>query len=157
VVFGKRTASKFVILLRFKKFVLLMKTVTLVSFVEEIIGTLPLTVPNMRLNYIREPEIREKELWHMIKPLNDNLLIEKVPNEKKVGSIVLTSEKKTGNLATVVALGPGKTLESGKLVKIEGVKVGDKVIYREYAGTDYEDGDHKYLIIKAEDILAVVD
>lgn len=134
-----------------------MKTVTLVSFVEEIIGTLPLTVPNMRLNYIREPEIREKELWHMIKPLNDNLLIEKVPNEKKVGSIVLTSEKKTGNLATVVALGPGKTLESGKLVKIEGVKVGDKVIYREYAGTDYEDGDHKYLIIKAEDILAVVD
>jgi chaperonin GroES len=111
----------------------------------------------MRLNYIREPEIREKELWHMIKPLNDNLLIEKVPNEKKVGSIVLTSEKKTGNLATVVALGPGKTLESGKLVKIEGVKVGDKVIYREYAGTDYEDGDHKYLIIKAEDILAVVD
>jgi chaperonin GroES len=92
----------------------------------------------------------------MIKPLNDYLLIEKAPAEKKVGSIVLTTEKKTGNLATVVAIGPGKVDEEGKLVKITGLKVGDKVIYREYSGTDYEDGDHKYLLIKAEDILAVV-
>lgn len=96
----------------------------------------------------------------MIKPLNDYLLIEKVPSEKKVGSIVLTSEKKTGNVATVVALGPGKVASegtnAGTLVKITGIKVGDKVIYREYSGTDYEDGDHKYLLIKAEDILAIV-
>ncbi len=93
----------------------------------------------------------------MIKPLNDYLLIEKLPSEKKVGSIVLASEKKTGNVATVVALGPGKANEDGKLVKIEGVKAGDKVVYREYAGTDYEEGDHKYLLIKAEDILAVIE
>ena len=91
-----------------------------------------------------------------IKPLNDYLLIDKVPSEKKVGSIVLTSEKKQGNIATVVALGPGKVDENGKLVKIEGIAVGDRVIYREYSGTDYEDGDHKYLLIKAEDILAIV-
>lgn len=93
----------------------------------------------------------------MIKPLNDYLLIEKLPSEKKVGSIVLASEKKTGNVATVVALGPGKTTEDGKLVKIEGIKAGDKVVYREYAGTDYEEGDHKYLLIKVEDILAVIE
>jgi chaperonin GroES len=93
----------------------------------------------------------------MIKPLNDYLLIEKVPNERKVGSIVLTSDKKVGNVATVVAVGPGKKDDDGKLVKIEGLKKGDKVIYREYAGTDYEEGDHKYLLIKAEDILAVID
>lgn len=92
----------------------------------------------------------------MIKPLNDYLLIEKVPAEKKVGSIVLTSEKKTGNVATVVAIGPGKVDEDGKIVKIAGIKAGDKVIYREYSGTDYEEGEHKYLLIKAEDILAVV-
>jgi chaperonin GroES len=92
----------------------------------------------------------------MIKPLNDYLLIEKVPSEKKIGSIVLTSEKKQGNVATVVALGPGKVNSEGKLVKIEGLKAGEKVIYREYSGTDYEDGDHKYLLIKAEDVLAVV-
>jgi chaperonin GroES len=96
----------------------------------------------------------------MIKPLNDYLLIEKVPSEKKVGSIVLTSEKKTGNVATVVALGPGKVVSEGvsvgTLIKITGIKVGDKVIYREYSGTDYEEGDHKYLLIKAEDVLAIV-
>lgn len=91
----------------------------------------------------------------MIKPLNDYLVIEKLPTEKKVGSIVLTSEKKTGNVATVVALGPGKT-EEGKLLPIAGIKEGDRVIYREYAGTDYEEGEHKYLLIKAEDILAIV-
>ncbi len=90
-----------------------------------------------------------------ITPLNDYLLIEKVPSEKKIGSIVLTTEKKQGNIATVVAVGPGK-FEDGKLHKIEGISVNDRVIYREYAGTDYEDGDHKYLLIKAEDILAVV-
>ncbi|MCI2111478.1 MAG: co-chaperone GroES [Bacilli bacterium] len=93
----------------------------------------------------------------MIKPLGDNLLIEKVPNEKKVGSIVLTSEKKTGNLATVLAIGPGKEDAAKGLLPIKGIKVGDKVVYREYAGTDYEDDGHKYLLIKAEDILAVVD
>lgn len=93
----------------------------------------------------------------MIKPLGDYLLIEKVPSEKKVGSIVLTSEKKTGNVATVVALGPGHKDDKGNVVKIEGVKAGDKVIYREYSGTDYEDDGHKYLLIKGEDILAVVD
>lgn len=90
-----------------------------------------------------------------ITPLNDYLLIEKVPSEKKIGSIVLTTEKKQGNIATVVAIGPGKA-EDGKLLKVEGIAVGDRVIYREYAGTDYEDDGHKYLLIKAEDILAVV-
>ena len=92
----------------------------------------------------------------LIKPLNDYLLLEKLPSEKKVGSIVLTTEKKQGNIATVMAMGPGKTDENGKLVAMSGVKVGDKVIYREYAGTDYEDDGHKYLLLKLEDVLAVV-
>ncbi|MCI7068441.1 MAG: co-chaperone GroES [Mollicutes bacterium] len=92
----------------------------------------------------------------LIKPLNDYLLLEKLPSEKKVGSIVLTTEKKQGNIATVMAMGPGKTDENGKLVAMSGVKVGDKVIYREYAGTDYENDGHKYLLLKLEDVLAVV-
>ena len=92
----------------------------------------------------------------LIKPLNDYPLLEKLPSEKKVGSIVLTTEKKQGNIATVMAMGPGKTDENGKLVAMSGVKVGDKVIYREYAGTDYENDGHKYLLLKLEDVLAVV-
>ncbi|MCR5490912.1 MAG: co-chaperone GroES [Bacilli bacterium] len=91
----------------------------------------------------------------MIKPLNDYILLEKVPNEKKVGSIVLTSEKKQGNVATVIAVGPGKK-EDGKLVALT-LKAGERVIYRDYAGTEYEEDGHKYLLIKEEDILAVVE
>ncbi len=91
-----------------------------------------------------------------IKPLNDYLLLEKLPSEKKVGSIILTTEKKQGNVATIMAMGPGKVDDNGKLISIEGVKVGDKVIYREYSGTEYEDDGHKYLLIRVEDVLAVV-
>lgn len=94
----------------------------------------------------------------MVKPLQDYLLIEKIPAEKKIGSIVLASDpKKTGNVATIIAIGPGKVNDKGTLVKIEGLKVGDKVIYREYSGTDYEEGEHKYLLIKAEDVLGLVE
>jgi chaperonin GroES len=92
----------------------------------------------------------------MIKPLNDYVLLEKAPAEKKVGEIILTKEEKKGNVANVVAVGPGKKDENGKLVAID-LKKGDRVIYREYAGTDYEDEGHKYLLIKAEDIIAVID
>ena len=92
----------------------------------------------------------------MIKPLHDHVLLEKLPNEKKVGSIVLTTEKKVGNVATVIAIGEGKLDDKGNLRKVS-VKVGEKVIYREYAGTDYEDNGHKYLLLKDEDILAVVE
>lgn len=91
-----------------------------------------------------------------IKPLGEHLLIEKLPCEKKVGSIVLATEKKQGNVATVIAIGPGSVDEGGKLHPIEGIKAGDRVIYRDYAGTDYEEDDHKYILIKAEDILAVI-
>lgn len=92
----------------------------------------------------------------MIKPLSDYVLLEKVPSEKKVGSIILTSEKKTGNVATVVAVSENPIDKDGKKISLN-VKVGDKVIYREYAGTDYEENDKKYLLIKNEDILAIVD
>lgn len=92
----------------------------------------------------------------MIKPLNDNILLEKLPSEKKVGSIILTKEEKAGNVATVVATGPGVTLESGKFVPTT-LKEGQRVIYREYSGTNYEDDGHKYILLKEEDILAVIE
>lgn len=91
----------------------------------------------------------------MIRPLSDYVLLEKEPNEKRAGSIILTTEKKTGNVARVVAIGPGK-IEEGKLIPMT-LKVGDKVIYRDYSGTDYEEGDKKFLLIKEEDVLAVIE
>ncbi len=92
----------------------------------------------------------------MIKPLFDNVLLEKKPSEKKVGSIVLTSEKKEGNVATVIAVGEGKKDENGNLIPMI-LKEGDRVIYREYSGTEYESEGHKYLLLKEEDVLAVIE
>ena len=92
----------------------------------------------------------------MIKPLNDIVLLEKLPSEKKVGSIILTKEEKAANVATIVAVGPGMTLEDGKLIPTT-VKVGQKAIYREYSGTEYEEDGHKYILLKEEDILAIVE
>ena len=92
----------------------------------------------------------------MITPLFDNVLLEKLPSEKKVGSIVLTTEKKEGNVATVIAVGPGLRDEKGALIPMT-VKQGQKVIYREYSGTEYEDEGKKYLLVKEDDILAVIE
>ena len=92
----------------------------------------------------------------MIRPLNDFVLLEKLPSEKKVGSIILTKEEKKGNVATVIAVGQGAKDENGKLIPIT-LKVGERVIYRDYSGTEYEDDGHKYLLIKEEDILAVIE
>ena len=92
----------------------------------------------------------------MIKPRHDNVVLEKLPNEKKVGSIILTSEKKAGNVATVLAVGEGKLDENGKLIPL-GLKEGQRVIYREYSGTDYEEDGRKFILIREEDILAVIE
>ncbi|MDY5440637.1 MAG: co-chaperone GroES [Candidatus Enteromonas sp.] len=92
----------------------------------------------------------------MIHPLHDYVLLEKVPQEKKVGSIVLTTEKKVGNVATVIALGEGAVNEEGKHIPFS-VKIGDKVIYRDYSGTDYEEEGRKFILIKEEDILGILD
>ena len=120
------------------------------------ISTRLLTVPKVRLRYGSELIPKEKTK-NMIKPLNDYVLLEKASGEKKVGSIILTSEKKTANLGTIVALGEGKKDDKGVNHPIEGLKAGDKVVYREYSGTDYEENVKKFLLIKDEDILAVVE
>lgn len=91
----------------------------------------------------------------MIQPIHDYVLLEKIPQEKKVGAIILATEKKSGTVATVIALGEGKRDEHGNLIPFV-VKENDRVIYREYAGTEYEEDGHKYLLLKEEDILAVV-
>ncbi len=93
----------------------------------------------------------------MIKPLADYVVLEAKPAEKKVGSIILaTEDKNKSNVATVIAVGPGKENDKGQLIKMS-VKVGDRVIYKEYSTTDYKDGDKKYLLVRNEDIIAVID
>jgi chaperonin GroES len=93
-----------------------------------------------------------------IKPLGDRILIKQLESEEKTkGGIVLPdTAKEKPQEGKVIAVGPGKVLESGKIQE-PGVKVGDKVLYGKYSGTEVTTkSGEEYIIIKEEDILAII-
>ena len=85
-------------------------------------------------------------------PLGDRVVLKQVEAEEKTKSgIILTSQaQEKPQEATVIAVGPGKDD-----VKME-VKVDDKVIYSKYAGTEVKLGGEEYIVVKQDDILAIV-
>ncbi len=87
-----------------------------------------------------------------IKPLADRVLIEPaVAEEKTAGGIIIPdTAKEKPQKGKVVAVGPGKIDEPMT------VKVGDKVLYGKYAGTEISDNDNDYLIMRESDIVAIV-
>lgn len=92
-----------------------------------------------------------------INPLQDYVLIEPLEEEKKSkGGIVLpeTAEKEPQQ-GKIIAVGPGKRLSSGKIIEPE-VKKGDVVLFKKYGPDEIKVGDKKYLIAKAEDVLAII-
>ncbi len=93
-----------------------------------------------------------------LKPLNDRVIIKaKEAVEVSKGGIILpdTASKEKPVEGVVVAVGPGKLNDDGKRTALT-VKVDDKVIYSKYAGTEIKVDDEAYLILREEDILAVV-
>ena len=93
----------------------------------------------------------------MLKPLHDYVVLEKEKEEQKTQSgIILTDKpKEQPSRGIVISVGPGKT-EDGKLVPI-GLSEGMNVIYKKYSGTEITIDKKDYLLIKAEDILAIVE
>jgi chaperonin GroES len=92
-----------------------------------------------------------------LKPLGDRVVIQpKKADEKTKSGLYLpsTASKDKPIEGTVVAVGVGKNNEQGQKVPME-VKVGDNVIYSEYAGTEIKVHDEKYLIVREDDILAI--
>ncbi len=92
----------------------------------------------------------------MIRPLGDRVLLKKLEAEEKTaGGIILTgSAKEAPQEAEVIAAGPGE-VQDGQTVPME-VKVGDKVIYSKYSGTDVKHKGEEYILVSQKDILAVV-
>jgi len=92
-----------------------------------------------------------------IKPLGERVVIKKLEAEEKTKSgIVLTgTAKERPQEAEVVAVGPGAIVD-GSRMEME-VKVGDKVLYSKYAGTEVKVDGEEYTILKQEDILAIVE
>ena len=91
-----------------------------------------------------------------LRPLGDRVVLKKIIAEEttKSGIVLPGSEKEKPQMAEVVAVGPGGVVD-GKTVTME-VQPGDQVVYAKYAGTEIEVEDEKYMIIKQDDILAIL-
>ncbi len=92
------------------------------------------------------------------KPIGEKLLVKRFEAEgKTAGGIVLPeAAKEKPTEGTVIALGDGKLLDSGKRSKFQ-VKKGDRVVFSSYAGTEVKIGVEEYILMSEEDILAVIE
>ncbi|NLZ25440.1 MAG: co-chaperone GroES [Clostridiales bacterium] len=94
----------------------------------------------------------------VIKPLFDKVVLKPIDNTEKTASgIVLPgSAQEKPQFAEVIAVGPGGTSVDGKEVSMQ-VKVGDKVVFSKYAGSEFKIDDQEVIIIRQADILAIIE
>lgn len=92
-----------------------------------------------------------------IKPIFDRVLLlpKEANKETKSGIILPTASLEKSQIATVIAVGEGGNVD-GKEVKIQ-VKPGDEVLYSKYSGTEFTYEEKKYIVIKQNDILAILE
>lgn len=92
-----------------------------------------------------------------VKPLADRILVKRVAEKevKKGGIIIPDTAKEKPMEAEVIALGHGKVSDEGKQIPFQ-VKEGDTVLIGKYSGTEVKVGDEEYLILREEEVLAVL-
>ena len=92
-----------------------------------------------------------------IRPLDDRVVVEPVESEQRTARVIVLpdSAKEKPQRGTVLAVGPGKLLDSGKRGELS-VRVGDQVIYGKYGGTDIEVNGDEVKVLRESDILAKV-
>ena len=90
-----------------------------------------------------------------INPLGDRVVIEPTPKEdvSKGGIVLPDTAKEKPQEGKIIAVGPGKMSDDGKRLVME-VKVGDKVVYSKYSGTEFKLDDEEVVILRESDILA---
>jgi chaperonin GroES len=93
-----------------------------------------------------------------LRPLGDRVVVKPLPREEmtKSGIVLPDTVKEKPQEGEVLAAGPGKMLEDGKREAMD-VKVGDKVLYAKYAGTEFKVEGDDLLIVSQKDILAIVE
>ena len=93
-----------------------------------------------------------------MKPLGDRVIVEPLEQEEKTASGIILPEtaKEKPQQGTVLAVGPGRRDDAGKRVPMD-VKVGDKVLFQKYGGTEIKLEDKKVLILRETDIMAIVE
>jgi chaperonin GroES len=98
-----------------------------------------------------------KEERMNVRPLSDRVVVKPLEaEERKQGGIIIPdTAKEKPQQGEVIAVGPGKVSEQGEKIAME-VKVGDKVLYGKYSGTEVTVDDEDYLIMRESDILAII-
>jgi chaperonin GroES len=93
-----------------------------------------------------------------IRPLHDRILVERLEEQevKKGGIIIPDTAKEKPQEAKVIAIGTGKVTEDGKKLPLD-VKVGDRILFGKYSGSEVKIDDKEYLIMREEDVLAILD
>ncbi|MFH1712036.1 MAG: co-chaperone GroES [Patescibacteria group bacterium] len=94
-----------------------------------------------------------------LKPVGNNIVLKPLDSEKTTASGIIipdTVDKERPEKGEVLAVGPGKVLDSGQRQPIE-VQVGNKVIFKKYAPDEFEIDGQKYLIISSDDVMAVIE
>ncbi|MAB82190.1 MAG: co-chaperone GroES [Phycisphaerae bacterium] len=93
-----------------------------------------------------------------VKPLEDRVLVRPLEAEKKTASGIYLPEsaKEKPMQGTVVAMGPGKLLDSGERIS-PSIKSGDTVVYSKYAGTEVEIKNETHLIIRESELLGIIE
>jgi chaperonin GroES len=93
-----------------------------------------------------------------IRPLHDRILVERLEEKevKKGGIIIPDTAKEKPQEAKVIAAGNGKVSEDGKKIPLD-VKAGDKILFGKYSGSEVKIDDKEYLIMREEDVLAILE
>jgi chaperonin GroES len=93
-----------------------------------------------------------------LKPLGDRLVVRPSEREEmtKSGIVLPDTAKERPQEGTVLSVGPGRTLDDGKLEKME-VREGQKVLFQKYAGTEFKLDEEDLLILSQKDVLAVIE
>ncbi len=92
-----------------------------------------------------------------IQPLGDRVLVKQIEEKEQVkgGIIIPDAAKEKSQEATVVAVGLGRKLDDGKRASFD-VKVGDRVLISKYGGTEVSHGGDKYMLLREDDIVAIL-
>jgi chaperonin GroES len=93
-----------------------------------------------------------------IRPLHDRLLVERLEEKevKKGGIIIPDTAKEKPQEGKVIAIGNGKVTDEGKKIPLD-VKAGDKILFGKYSGSEVKIDDKEYLIMREDDVLAILE
>lgn len=94
----------------------------------------------------------------MLKPLGDRIIVEAITAEEvtKGGIVLPDTAKEKPQEGKVVAVGPGKLLDNGKTAPME-VKVGDRVVYSKYGGSEIKLNGSEFVVLRQDDVLGIVE